>query len=66
VKKRGLPPFLPSTVRVTVERNHAIVHCSCQNLSPFKSRDEISFMGEGCDTPSVTIVVTLFYITSTI
>jgi hypothetical protein len=27
--------------------------------TPFKSRDEISIRGEGCDTPSVTVVATM-------
>jgi hypothetical protein len=32
----------------------------------FKPRDEISFKGEGCDTPSVTIVATVFCSASTV
>jgi hypothetical protein len=30
-----------------------------RTVFPSKSRDEISVRGEGCDTPSVTIVVTV-------
>jgi hypothetical protein len=42
--------------------------CSLFLLGPFsffKSRDEISFMGEGFATPSITIVAIVFYSTST-
>jgi hypothetical protein len=28
--------------------------------TPFKSRVKISIRGEGCDTPSVTVVATVF------
>jgi hypothetical protein len=28
--------------------------------APFKSQDEISVMGEGCDTPGVSIAATIF------
>jgi hypothetical protein len=28
--------------------------------TPSKSRDEIFVRGEGCDTPSVTVVATIF------
>jgi hypothetical protein len=31
-----------------------------RNFLIFKSCDEISFKGEGCDTPGVTIVATIF------
>jgi hypothetical protein len=31
-----------------------------RTASPSKSRDEISVRGEGCDTPSVTVVATMF------
>jgi hypothetical protein len=31
----------------------------------YKSRDKISFKGEGCDTPSVTVGATVFYGAST-
>jgi hypothetical protein len=29
-------------------------------IAPSKSRDGISIRGEGCDTPSVTVVATVF------
>jgi hypothetical protein len=32
---------------------------SIRASTPSKSRDEISVRGEGCDTPSVTIVATM-------
>jgi hypothetical protein len=35
-----------------------------RTASPSKSWDEISVMGEGCDTPSVTVEATMFYSTS--
>jgi hypothetical protein len=28
--------------------------------TPYKSRDEISVRGEGCDTPNVTVVTTMY------
>jgi hypothetical protein len=31
-----------------------------RTAAPSKSQDEISVRGEGCDTPSVTIVVIVF------
>jgi hypothetical protein len=30
-----------------------------RTILPFKSRDEISVRGEGCDTPSVTVAATV-------
>jgi hypothetical protein len=60
MEKRGLPPFSPSRVCVIVERKHLIVRCSYSDISPFKSRDEISFQGEGCDTPIVIIAAKVF------
>jgi hypothetical protein len=32
---------------------------SVRAATPSKSRDEISIRGEGCDTPSVTVVATM-------
>jgi ribosomal protein S4 len=39
---------------------------SVKAATPFKSRGEISVKGEGCDTPSITVVATMFYNTSAV
>jgi hypothetical protein len=57
--KQGLLLFMPSELRVTVAREHATVHYLCRTFLLFKSRVEISFKGEGHDTPSVTVIDTV-------
>jgi hypothetical protein len=36
-------------------RKCAIIRCSCRAVTSSKSPVEISIMGEGCDTPGVTV-----------
>jgi hypothetical protein len=59
--KQGLPRFLPSRVQINIEKNVRLFVVLVRTFLLFKSQDEISFKGEGCDTPSVTIATTMFY-----
>jgi hypothetical protein len=42
-------------------RNVRLFTIPVRTAFPSESQDEISIRGEGCDTPGVTIVATVFY-----
>jgi hypothetical protein len=53
--------FFVLTVQTSCCHSEELCDCSLFLLkvtTPSKSRDEISVMGEGCDTPSVTVAAT--------
>jgi hypothetical protein len=52
--------FSPPGLCVAIVRNVRLFVVPVRTASPSKSWDEIFVRGEGCDTPDVTAVATLF------